>query len=181
MTGKVLEDELAHLASLLEALQRTVFYLHATAGKISWPLDGGELRRRQMDVDLFEAIAAFNERFAKLQDTLGAAMRHAALLMGEPSSPFLRVLALFEKLGVVDSIESWQLGRTARNLAAHDYETDYGVIAEHFNELESLRPALVRVACRLIDQCAASLSVRPASQVFEAEFSRVVVALSARA
>lgn len=180
MNSKVLDDELAHLASLLEALQRTAFYLHATAGKIVWPLDGDELLRRQLDVDLFEAIAAFNERFAKLQDTLGATMRHAALLMGEPVSPFLKVLVLFEKLGVVDSIESWQLGRAARNLAAHDYETDYGVIAEHFNELESLRPALIMAASRLIDVCAAHLSVRPASQVFDAEFSRVVRAMSVR-
>ncbi len=31
-------------------------------------------------MDLFEAASAFNERFSKLQDTLGAAMRHAALL-----------------------------------------------------------------------------------------------------
>lgn len=42
---------------------------------------------------------------------------------------------LIEKQGVVTSIESWQLARTARNLAAHDYETDYDKVAEHFNTL----------------------------------------------
>jgi len=40
---------------------------------------------RKKDNDLFEALAAINERFAKLQDTLGSAMRHSLLLSGEPA------------------------------------------------------------------------------------------------
>ena len=180
MTRQALDDERRHLAQLLEAVQRSAFYLHATASKIDWPLRGPVLEGRQKDVDLFESLAAFNERFAKLQDTLGATMRHAALLMSEPASPFLRVLSLFEKLGVIDSIEAWQLVRTARNLAAHDYETDYELIAQHFNELESLRPALVLAGARLIDLCATALAVRPASEAFVAEFEAVVAALRLR-
>ena len=60
MTSLTAERE--HLANLLEATQRC---------KV---------------VDLFESLAAFNERFAKLQDTLGAAMRHGALLMRDRKS-----------------------------------------------------------------------------------------------
>jgi len=119
-------------------------------------------------------MAAFNERFAKLQDTLGAAMRHAALLMGETTSPFLRVLTLFEKLGVIASVAAWQLARTARNLSAHDYDTDYAVIAEHFNQLNTLRPAMLTTANRLMAVCATDLHIQAATDDFAAEFVSVL-------
>lgn len=96
-----------------------------------------------------------------------------ANLMSEPTAPFLRVLALFAKLDVVESIEGWQLCRTARNLAAHDYETDYARIASHFNELHALHGMLIRVAARLLDICASMLSIQPASADFADDFAAV--------
>ena len=177
MNTSSLVAEREHLANLLEAAQRCAYFLHASASKVQWPLDGQRLKRDQKDEELFEALAAFNERFAKLQDTLGAAMRHCALLMSETTTPFLKVLALFEKLAVIDSIESWQLCRTARNLAAHDYETDYALIAEHFNELQSLQPILVKAASRLLALCAQSLGIHPTTTDFEAEFRRARTAV----
>lgn len=171
-----LAAEREHLANLLEALQRCAHFLHATSAKVPWSLEGNSLRRRQKDVDLFEALAALNERFSKLQDTMGAAMRHAALLMSEATTPFLKVLVLFEKVAVIDSVEGWQLCRTARNLAAHDYETDYALIAEYFNELQALLPWLVKAAARLLAVCEQTLNIRPASQDFEAEFRAVAAA-----
>ena len=91
MNMNSLNAEREHLANLLEAAQRCAHFLHASASKVAWPLDGVTLLQRQKDVELFESLAAFNERFAKLQDTLGAAMRHCALLMSEATSPFLKV------------------------------------------------------------------------------------------
>ena len=177
MNTTSLTAEREHLANLLEAAQRCTHFLHASASKVAWPLDGVTLRQRHKDVDLFESLAAFNERFAKLQDTLGAAMRHCALLMSEASAPFLKVLALFEKLEVIDSVEAWQLCRTARNLAAHDYETDYALIAEHFNELQALLPVLVGAAARLLALSAHSLGIEPATSDFKAEFRQVCHAI----
>lgn len=174
-----LSAEREHLGNLLEALQRCVYFLHSSVSKVAWPLDGNTLKQRQKDESLFEALAAFNERFAKLQDTLGAAMRHSALLMGESTSPFLKVLALFEKLGVIESVDSWQLCRTARNLAAHEYEIDYALLAEHFNELHGLVPSLVRATGRLLVLCGQSLSVTPSSTDFAMEFSYVIEAVGA--
>ena len=173
MSAHALAAEREHLGRLLEAVQRCVYFLHAGSSKLAWPLDGVGLKLRQKDEALFQALAALNERFAKLQDTLAAAMRHSALLMGETTSPFLRVLALFEKLAVIESTESWQLCRAARNLAAHDYETDYALIAEHFNELCALQPVLVRVAWQLVALCAHSLNALPASDDFRVEFEHV--------
>ena len=87
MNTNSLTAEREHLANLLEAVQRCAHFLHASSSKVEWPLDGHRLKQRQKDVALFEALAAFNERFAKLQHTLGAAMRHCALLMSAFRKP----------------------------------------------------------------------------------------------
>lgn len=179
MNTSSLVDERAHLANLLEAVQRCTDFLYASASKADWPLDAQSLKRRQKDEALFEALAAFNERFAKLQDTLGAAMRHCALLMSETTAPFLKVLALFEKLDVIDSVDSWQLCRTGRNPAAHDCETNCALIAEHFNELQTPQPVLVKAASRLVALCAQTMGIMPATSDFESECQRVCAAIGA--
>lgn len=174
MNENILDAERQYLASLLEAIQRCAYFLHASDSKITWPLDAGELAVRKKDEQLFESLSAINERFAKLQDTMGAAMRHAALLMSEPTENFLKVLAFYEKAGVIDSISSWQLCRTARNLAAHDYETGYTEIADHFNTLHDLQPMLYKASARFIENCSANLGITPLSEDFAQEFSGIV-------
>lgn len=175
MTGSaVLEAERAHLAGLLEAIQRCVYFLEASDRKHTWPLTSERLVRNKKDIALFESLAAINERFANLQDTLGAAMRHAALLAGEPGNTFLKVLVFYDKVGVLDSVAAWQICRTTRNLAAHDYETDYAAIAEHFNALPALIPNLYGDAARFLVYCQENLGVLPAQADFADEFSVIV-------
>lgn len=170
----LLSAEKAHLAGLLEAIQRCTYFLHAASIKPVWPLTGEALQERKKDEVLFEALSAFNERFAKLQDTLGAAMRHACLLEGENTEGFLKVLAYYEKTGVIESIEAWQMLRTVRNLAAHSYETDYAVIAEHFNTLYELLPVLYRASGAFVAHCKNRLNIVPTAADFSADFLRVV-------
>jgi hypothetical protein len=62
-------------------------------------LQGAELAARKKDIALFESLSAFNERFAKLQDSLGAAMKHSLLLAGEPRDSFLKVLTKYRFAG----------------------------------------------------------------------------------
>ncbi len=175
MTSRsLLTAEKTHLAQLLEAIQRCTYFLHAASSKADWPLDGETLQRHKKDAAIFEALAAFNERFAKLQDTLGAAMRHACLLLAESTEGFLKVLAYYEKEGVIDSIESWQAIRTVRNLAAHSYETDYSLIAEHFNTLHGMAPGLSRTAALFIELCQHKLGIGPATGDFEQEFREIM-------
>lgn len=169
----LLVAEKAHLGRLLEAVQRCVYFLDAARSKLPWPLIGDALERRKKDDALFESLSAFNERFAKLQDTLAAAMRHACVLSGEPADSFLKVLAYFEKQGVVGSIEDWQVLRTARNLAAHDYETDYASIAEHFNALHGLLGTLYSTASAFVALCDSQLGVLPNGRDFETEFEAI--------
>lgn len=172
----LLEDQRRHLASLLEAIQRCVYFLNASKREVPWPLTGHYLDLHKKDNALYEALAAVNERFAKLQDTLGSAMRHSLVLSGEHADSFIKILAMFEKLGVITSIEAWQLARTARNLAAHDYETDYDKVAMHFNTLQELTPDLFAAARRFVDYCASTLNVSPLSLDFEAEFAEITSA-----
>lgn len=174
MAQDILGAERQYLSRLLEAIQRCVYFLHASDRKIAWPLEGDALAIRKKDEAMFESLSAINERFAKLQDTLGAAMRHASMLMGEQADNFLKVLAFYEKTGVIDSVSSWQLCRAARNLAAHDYETDYTEIADHFNTLHDLQPMLFQASGRLLASCASNLGVYPSSEDFTQEFSDIV-------
>lgn len=170
MKTDLLADEKIHLANLLEAAQRCVYFLDAASRKLPWPLATDVLQRHKKDEVLFEALSAFNERFAKLQDTLAAAMRHAVILLGEPADSFLKVLSYYDKQRVIESIDTWQLLRTARNLAAHDYEIDYAEIAEHFNGLHELLGLLYPIARLFIAHCETQLDIKPTSTDFVAEF-----------
>jgi len=176
-SNKPLDEERRHLAMLLEAIQRCVFFLDGSSRKVSWPLDADGISSRKQDIAFFESLAAINERFAKLQDSLGSAMRHAALLAGEPADSFLKVLAFYEKNDVIASIEQWQLYRAVRNLAAHDYETDYGVIADHFNSLHLLLPPLYIDAENFVRYCSDILHITPATADFDAAFYTITHAV----
>ncbi|HQS99164.1 MAG: hypothetical protein B7Y26_11635 [Hydrogenophilales bacterium 16-64-46] len=173
MSNDTLHAERMHLAGLLEAIQRCVYFLNASDEKHAWPLTAAALEQNKKSIDLFESLAAINERFAKLQDTLGAAMRHSVLLSGETGETFLKVLAFYEKTGVIDSIASWQLCRATRNLAAHDYGTDYAEVAEHFNALHSLIPILYGDAHRFVAYCRDTLEASPLRTDFDSEFSAI--------
>lgn len=169
-----LDAEKLHLANLLEAIQRYVYFLDASSRKLAWPLTSELLEGQRKSVALFEALAAINERFAKLQDTLAAALRHACLLSGESSDRFLKVLSFYEKSGVIESIEAWQLCRATRNLAAHDYEIDYAEIAEHFNALQALIPVLYQTAYRFLTYCSETLNIQPKQSDFSTDFNLIV-------
>lgn len=174
MTDPLVAEQ-QYLSRLLEAIQRCVYFLDAADTEVAWPLSAEILSAHRMDKSLFGALAALNERFAKLQDTLGAAMRHAAILLAEPADSFLQVLAFYEKAAVLESTAGWQQCRLARNLAAHAYETEYAGIAEHFNTLHRLEPLLMRTATRFIDYCGDRLSIRPEQDDFAAAFAAIVI------
>lgn len=175
-TAKLLGSQKQHLASLIEAMQRCVFFLNASDAAVNWPLNGLQLEAQKKNIDLFESLAAINERFAKLQDTLGAAMRHSLQLSGEQADSFIKLLSIFEKSGVVSSIENWQLARAARNLAAHDYETDYAQVALHFNTLHELTPELYATAFRFIKYSEIHLGIQPEGLDFSDDFYRITAA-----
>ncbi|RIZ70037.1 MAG: hypothetical protein D0528_02660 [Methylococcales bacterium] len=57
-----LDSEKLHLAELLEAIQRCVYFLDASSRKLTWPLKGDFLKTQKKNVVLFEAMAAITHR-----------------------------------------------------------------------------------------------------------------------
>ena len=157
-----------HLSNLLEAIERCVYFLNASLLNVPVSIEAAYLQQNQKDTALFESLSAINERFSKLQDILSSAMRHATVLSGESSDNFLNVLAFYEKSGVIESTENWQLYRTKRNIAAHEYDVNYNKIAEHFNAIKELYVLLEMDSNRFIKYCEASLNIKPASNAFSA-------------
>lgn len=148
-----------YLANLIVAIEHCIFFLEASANKQNWPLKAQFLADNSTNVELFEQLSAINERFLKLQDILAAAMRHGVLLAAEPLGDFLKVLSFYEKIGVVHSINRWQIYRTIRNLATHNYETDYKSIVQHFNTLKTMITPLKEEATRFINYCQQTLNI----------------------
>lgn len=174
MTPDPAELERQHLADLLEAMMRCAFFSDRLSSVIPWPLTGTLLESRCSDFDLFDKLAAFNERFSKLQDSAAATMRHAALLSGEKTTTFLEVLCFFEKVGVVKSTRDWQRIRALRNMAAHDYSIHYADIALHFNGLKEVLPELLRVVVRLVNYCDTKLFIAPKKVFFESDWQHIL-------
>jgi hypothetical protein len=84
MTPDPAEWDRQHLADLLEGMMRCAFFSDRLSSVIPWPLTGNLLESRCNDFDLFDKLAAFNERFSKLQDSAAAAMRHATKQLCDP-------------------------------------------------------------------------------------------------
>ncbi len=95
---------------------------------------------------------------------------HNLLLSGEQADSFIKVLAIFEKKRVIRSVEEWQMTRTARHLAAHDYEISYSDVADHFNTLHNLTSIFFQIARRFIVYCEQELGISPRSPDFSEEF-----------
>lgn len=172
MTPTLAESK-QHLANLLVAVERCVYFMDGSVKRIDWPVNADHLASHSKDIDLFEAMSAVNERFAKLQDTLASAMRHAAILAGEPTDTFLRILAFFEKIDVLSSVDDWSAMRAFRNLAAHEYEISYTDIANHFNSLKNLIPKLYKTAQAFATYCQDQLHISASSKDFTTDFNQI--------
>lgn len=166
MTRSLLEESRGHLADLLEACQRCAWYLQESAASIRWPLRGKELADRSKDVEFYERLAAINERFGKLQDLLSTTMRHLCVLSGENNDSFLRVASFCSKVGILESLETWQACRSLRNRAAHAYGMDYTETAGRFNAMHAQIPFLTGSVVRLSEYIRRTLTIEAADTSF---------------
>ena len=141
------------LAQRLGALEKIRRGLRYTARKIAIPLDSTE---HLSDAEL-EVLAALNERFGKLQDTLAASMKQVTVLMAEPADTFGQVLSFMAKIGIVDDITQWQNLRLLRNIGAHEYDIDPIAQAEYFTAIAEAIAPLEHMAASLIVYCQAQL------------------------
>jgi len=140
------KEALEILGEKHEALSRLRQGLLYTESRIPWPITNTQ----SCNAEILERLSAFSERFAKMQDVLASAMRHALLLQGENLLTFTDVLAIMEKLGIIEDQQEWINIRLLRNKAAHDYSIDGDHQSEYFNSLHAQLPALLGMTERFL-------------------------------
>jgi glutamine synthetase adenylyltransferase len=109
-----------------------------------------------LSADQHESLAAFRVRFSEYQEHLGKTMRAIAIEEEAVTEPFGAVLALMEKLGVLDSVEHWKLIRDLRNAINHEYEENPDRLSEFFSLLIQETPTLNDYHQRMVAFCQAS-------------------------
>ena len=93
-------------------------------------------------------------------------MRHLCVLSGENNDSFLRVASFCSKVGILESLETWQACRSLRNRAAHAYGIDYTETAGHFNAMHAQIPFLTGSVVRLSDYIRRTLTIEAVDTSF---------------
>ncbi|MBU3915501.1 hypothetical protein KKA14_08190, partial [bacterium] len=92
-------------------------------------------------------------RFAKLQDAIGTRLLPAALQLVQEwhdNEPFLDKLNRAEKLGILPSVEQWQLLRELRNQTAHEYPDQPEMVRSNLRQLIAKVPVLEEAHSQLM-------------------------------
>jgi hypothetical protein len=141
-----MSENLKIVLTKLDFLSRMKSDLVHSLGKIGAPLAKiGSGSTDDLSPDERETISAFTTRFATYQEQLGKTMRGIAVEEESQTSPFGAILALMEKLGILDEAETWKDVRELRNQVNHEYENDP---VKLFNVLDGLvknAPFLFRI------------------------------------
>jgi hypothetical protein len=164
MTTLLLEERKRLFADRLHAIARLAERLAWSHDRVGFPLDARSLG--EMDEQRAESLSAFIERFAKLQDLLGASFREVVALSGQPAEDFNLVLSAMEKAGIV-SADSWRELRAQRNRAAHEYSLSFERPALIFNALGAATAHLFTTATALSMYCGETLGIVPTARHHE--------------
>ncbi len=134
------EKEVAHLA-----------YTHRTL--FAQPIDLAWVRALAQREDLAEKIDAFVSRFGRLQDHIGEKLipRFVTLLGGIPQS-LLDNLAYAEKIGWMESAESFVSARKLRNLLVHEYMAEAELFLEAMFAANEATQMLVDAVAKIRQQ-----------------------------
>ncbi len=122
-------------------LQHTDRRLFATAMTVE------QAQRLDADHDLAERVEAFVARFGRLQDTLGDKLLPQLLraLQERPGSA-LDNLDRAERLGWIESTDSWIAIRQLRNQMIHEYIEDPAVLVNALERGHRFVPTLLAAA-----------------------------------
>ena len=145
------KPHLALIRDRLDHLSRMANYLAYSLSKVVVivPRTGVQ----ELSADDHESLAAFRVRFSDYQEHLGKTMRAVAIEEALEVDRFGTVLALMERLKVLDSSEQWRAIRDLRNAVNHEYEDDVARLAECFLGLSQAAPVLMAMHMRLAEFC----------------------------
>jgi hypothetical protein len=134
----------------LEHLRRMQADVLHSLGKLPVPLHTiKSFGVTRLSLDERETISAFTTRFATYQEHLGKMMRSIAIEEESAINPFGAILALMEKLDILDSQEKWKIVRDLRNAVNHEYEDDADELYQILNHMAESAPWLVSIHVKL--------------------------------
>ena len=119
------QDRQFMLSQLLQVSEKEAYYLKRTITRLeSQSLDLAWVNSLEESDERSEMLDAFVSRFSRLQDTLGDKLLRALLSVNlEKSGSQLDNLLRAEKLGWIESTQSWIELRELRNRLIHEYVT----------------------------------------------------------
>ena len=138
-----LEECELHLRRLHSAWQEAVTFEPLQTGLM------GELTEDQI-----KTLDQLLFRFGKLQDAIGTRLLPATLQLVEEwrdNEPFLDKLNRAEKLGILSSVEQWQLLRELRNQTAHEYPNQPEMVKANLARLLAQVPVLEEIHQRITE------------------------------
>jgi len=126
---KILSLKLDHL----DRMQRDIDY---SVGKMGIPL----AKIKSGTVDSLteserETLSAFNSRFSSYQEQIAKKFVCIAVEEELSSERFGVILALMEKLGIIDDVSKWRVVRELRNAANHIYQDDADLLFQALNNM----------------------------------------------
>ena len=100
---------------------------------------------------LAERLDAFVSRFARLQDTVGDKLLPALLTaLAEKPGAAIDNLDRAEKIGLMESADTWMQMRKLRNQMVHEYIEDLAVLSSALRTGHAYVPTLVATARRFV-------------------------------
>ncbi len=141
------EQRLMRLQFLARVARKESCHLQTTDQRLFViDFDAARARSLDSDADLAERVEAFVSRFGRLQDTLGDKLLPALLsTLGEKVGAQLDNLDLAERLGYIESSESWFAVRELRNQMVHEYIEDPEILASALRSGHDFVSVLVTV------------------------------------
>jgi hypothetical protein len=145
------KPHLALIRDRLDHLSRMASYLAYSLSKVVVIVP--RIGVQELSADDHESLAAFRVRFSDYQEHLGKTMRAVAIEEALEVDRFGTVLALMERLRVLDSSEQWRAIRDLRSAVNHEYEDDVARLAEFFLGLSQAARVLMAMHMRLAEFC----------------------------
>jgi hypothetical protein len=149
---RLVARQLAHLQRMGEYLAHSIGRCNAILPVSDW---------KSLSFEEHESLAAFRVRFSEFQEHLGKAMRAVANEEEVEVERFGSVLALMEKIDVLESAERWKIIREIRNAISHEYEEDSVRLSEFFTEMLKAAPELFATHQKLVAFCQKSYGLKP--------------------
>ena len=151
---RVAEGQWARLQFLSRVTQKECLYLQETDERLfADPMTVESLQQIEADPVLAERLDAFVGRFGRLQDNLGDKLLPQLLdAMAEKTGAVIENLDRAEKLGWIDSADTWLEMRKLRNQMVHEYIEDMHILMSALQAGHRFVPVLIETAQRLTVQ-----------------------------